>query len=199
MCLCLMTHLPVLSVLVLSVDTCINSLWLLFVKACLSAVNVFPQKGDSFLYLHRLNPNTLQRYRLEREEPGLSPLSFSASYRDKHICLLYLCKHEFPVQIYLISLLNSTELVLARCFFLKGKCFQEKDNTFKACCLKQHPQAVSFSVRWDKQPTLIHWFQWGGISWLHNAFYTWYQKQAQVNLMLQKHSTINKMSLISTV
>ncbi|XP_036970065.1 nucleolar protein 11-like isoform X2 [Acanthopagrus latus] len=47
-------------------------------------------KGDSFLYLHRLNPNTLQRYRLEREEPGLSPLSFSASYRDKHICLLYL-------------------------------------------------------------------------------------------------------------
>uniref|UniRef100_A0A671UB34 Nucleolar protein 11 n=1 Tax=Sparus aurata TaxID=8175 RepID=A0A671UB34_SPAAU len=48
------------------------------------------QKGDSFLYLHRLNPNTLQRYRLEREEPGLSPLSFSASYRDKHICLLYL-------------------------------------------------------------------------------------------------------------
>ncbi|XP_041642037.1 nucleolar protein 11-like [Cheilinus undulatus] len=48
------------------------------------------QKGDSFLYLQRLNPNTLQRYRLEREEPGLSPLSFSASYRDKHIRLLYL-------------------------------------------------------------------------------------------------------------
>ncbi|KAK2815948.1 hypothetical protein Q5P01_026415 [Channa striata] len=48
------------------------------------------QKGDHFLYLQRLNPNTLQRYRLEREEPGLSPLSFSASYRDKHICLLYL-------------------------------------------------------------------------------------------------------------
>ncbi|XP_044047222.1 nucleolar protein 11-like isoform X1 [Siniperca chuatsi] len=48
------------------------------------------QKGDNFLYLQRLNPNTLQRYRLEREEPGLSPLSFSASYRDKHIRLLYL-------------------------------------------------------------------------------------------------------------
>ncbi|KAM7393970.1 hypothetical protein PAMP_020801 [Pampus punctatissimus] len=48
------------------------------------------QKGDNFLYLQRLNPNTLQRYRLEREEPGLSPLSFHASYRDKHICLLYL-------------------------------------------------------------------------------------------------------------
>ncbi|TKS68909.1 Nucleolar protein 11-like [Collichthys lucidus] len=48
------------------------------------------QKGDNFLYLQRLNPNTLQRYRLEREEPGLSPLSFSASYRDKHIQLLYL-------------------------------------------------------------------------------------------------------------
>ncbi|XP_018520386.1 nucleolar protein 11-like [Lates calcarifer] len=48
------------------------------------------QKGDHFLYLQRLNPNTLQRYRLEREEPGLGPLSFSASYRDKHIHLLYL-------------------------------------------------------------------------------------------------------------
>ncbi|XP_041789767.1 nucleolar protein 11-like [Chelmon rostratus] len=48
------------------------------------------QKGDNFVYLQRLNPNTLQRYRLEREEPGLSPLSFSASYRDKHVCLLYL-------------------------------------------------------------------------------------------------------------
>ncbi|XP_026158102.1 nucleolar protein 11-like [Mastacembelus armatus] len=48
------------------------------------------QKGDHFLYLQRLNPNTLQRYRLEREEPGLTPLSFSATYRDKHILLLYL-------------------------------------------------------------------------------------------------------------
>ncbi|XP_054460508.1 nucleolar protein 11-like [Anoplopoma fimbria] len=48
------------------------------------------QKGDHFLYLQRLNPNSLQRYRLEREEPGLSPLSFSVSYRDKHIRLLYL-------------------------------------------------------------------------------------------------------------
>ncbi|XP_008294759.1 nucleolar protein 11-like [Stegastes partitus] len=48
------------------------------------------QKGDHFLYLQRLNPNTLQRYRLEREEPGVSPLSFSTSYRDKHIHLLYL-------------------------------------------------------------------------------------------------------------
>ncbi|KAM9363927.1 nucleolar protein 11-like [Symphorus nematophorus] len=48
------------------------------------------QKGENFLYLQRLNPNTLQRYRLEKEEPGLSPLSFSASHRDKHICLLYL-------------------------------------------------------------------------------------------------------------
>ncbi|XP_070777219.1 nucleolar protein 11-like [Enoplosus armatus] len=48
------------------------------------------QKGDHFLYLQRLNPNTLQRYRLEREESGLSPISVSASYRDKHIHLLYL-------------------------------------------------------------------------------------------------------------
>lgn len=64
----------------------------------LNVINVFPQKGDHFLYLQRLNPNTLQRYRLEREEPGLSLLSFSASYRDKHICLLYLCKPESPVE-----------------------------------------------------------------------------------------------------
>ncbi|KAM3865241.1 nucleolar protein 11-like [Diretmus argenteus] len=48
------------------------------------------QKGDHFLYLQRLNPNALQRYRLEREEPGLSPLSFSASYRERHVSLLYL-------------------------------------------------------------------------------------------------------------
>uniref|UniRef100_A0A3Q3JXN6 Nucleolar protein 11 n=1 Tax=Monopterus albus TaxID=43700 RepID=A0A3Q3JXN6_MONAL len=48
------------------------------------------QKGDHFLYLQRLNPNGLQRYRLEREEPGLAPLSFSVSCRDKQIFLLYL-------------------------------------------------------------------------------------------------------------
>ncbi|MED6249636.1 hypothetical protein ATANTOWER_017346 [Ataeniobius toweri] len=47
-------------------------------------------KGDHFLYLQRLNPNSVQKYRLEPEEPGLSPLSFWASYRDKNICLLYL-------------------------------------------------------------------------------------------------------------
>ncbi|XP_038142419.1 nucleolar protein 11-like [Cyprinodon tularosa] len=47
-------------------------------------------KGDHFLYLQRVNPNSVQRYRLEPEGPGLSPLSFSASYRDKNICLLYL-------------------------------------------------------------------------------------------------------------
>ncbi|KAM9313993.1 nucleolar protein 11-like [Pholidichthys leucotaenia] len=48
------------------------------------------QKGNHFLYLQRLNPNSLQKYQLEKEKPGLSPLSFSASYRNKHICLLYL-------------------------------------------------------------------------------------------------------------
>ncbi|CAN9510145.1 unnamed protein product [Ophioblennius macclurei] len=48
------------------------------------------QKGEHFLYLQKLNPNSVLRYRVEREEPGLSPLSFSASYRDKHIHLLYL-------------------------------------------------------------------------------------------------------------
>uniref|UniRef100_A0A8C5D438 Nucleolar protein 11 n=1 Tax=Gouania willdenowi TaxID=441366 RepID=A0A8C5D438_GOUWI len=48
------------------------------------------QKGEHFLYLQGLNPNSLQRYRLEREEPGLSPLSFSACYRNRHIFLTYL-------------------------------------------------------------------------------------------------------------
>ncbi|XP_033828317.1 nucleolar protein 11-like [Periophthalmus magnuspinnatus] len=48
------------------------------------------QKGDHFLYLQRLNPNSLQKYRLEREELGLCPLSFSVALREKHICLLYL-------------------------------------------------------------------------------------------------------------
>uniref|UniRef100_A0A4W5MYV3 Nucleolar protein 11 n=1 Tax=Hucho hucho TaxID=62062 RepID=A0A4W5MYV3_9TELE len=48
------------------------------------------QKGEHFLYVQRLNPNTLQKYRLEREDSGAPPLSFSASLRDKHINLLYL-------------------------------------------------------------------------------------------------------------
>nr|XP_029480676.1 nucleolar protein 11-like [Oncorhynchus nerka] len=48
------------------------------------------QRGEHFLYVQRLNPNTLQKYRLEREDSGASPLSFSASLRDKHLNLLYL-------------------------------------------------------------------------------------------------------------
>uniref|UniRef100_A0A8C7GLS2 Nucleolar protein 11 n=1 Tax=Oncorhynchus kisutch TaxID=8019 RepID=A0A8C7GLS2_ONCKI len=48
------------------------------------------QKGECCLYVQRLNPNTLQKYRLEREDSGASPLSFSASLRDKHLNLLYL-------------------------------------------------------------------------------------------------------------
>lgn len=70
-------------------------------------LNVFPQKGDNFLYLQRFNPNTLQKYRLEREEPGLSPLSFSASYKDKHIRLVYLCKPACSLEILLVSVFNS--------------------------------------------------------------------------------------------
>lgn len=57
--------------------------------------SVFPpphQKGETFLYLHRLNPSSLQKYRLERAEPGLLLLSCSASYQDKHIRLVYLCE-----------------------------------------------------------------------------------------------------------
>ncbi|XP_038834694.1 nucleolar protein 11-like [Salvelinus namaycush] len=48
------------------------------------------QKGERCLYVQRLNPNTLQKYRLEREDSGAAPLSFSASLRDKHLNLLYL-------------------------------------------------------------------------------------------------------------
>ncbi|XP_071031594.1 nucleolar protein 11-like [Oncorhynchus clarkii lewisi] len=48
------------------------------------------QNGECCLYVQRLNPNTLQKYRLEREDSGASPLSFSASLRDKHLNLLYL-------------------------------------------------------------------------------------------------------------
>uniref|UniRef100_A0A674BK31 Nucleolar protein 11 n=1 Tax=Salmo trutta TaxID=8032 RepID=A0A674BK31_SALTR len=51
------------------------------------------QKGEHFLYVQRLNPNTLQKYRLEREDSGAPPLSFSASLRDKHINLLYLYRN----------------------------------------------------------------------------------------------------------
>lgn len=82
---------------------CMRQLFVLvFLMTCVPwmAVIVLPQKGDNFVYLQRLNPNTLQRYRLEREEPGLSPLSFSASYRDKHVCLLYLCKPQCPVSLF---------------------------------------------------------------------------------------------------
>uniref|UniRef100_A0A8C7SQ88 Nucleolar protein 11 n=1 Tax=Oncorhynchus mykiss TaxID=8022 RepID=A0A8C7SQ88_ONCMY len=48
------------------------------------------RNGECCLYVQRLNPNTLQKYRLEREDSGASPLSFSASLRDKHLNLLYL-------------------------------------------------------------------------------------------------------------
>uniref|UniRef100_A0A674BIT1 Nucleolar protein 11 n=1 Tax=Salmo trutta TaxID=8032 RepID=A0A674BIT1_SALTR len=51
------------------------------------------EKGEHFLYVQRLNPNTLQKYRLEREDSGAPPLSFSASLRDKHINLLYLYRN----------------------------------------------------------------------------------------------------------
>ncbi|XP_077461363.1 nucleolar protein 11-like [Stigmatopora argus] len=48
------------------------------------------QKGDNFLYLQKLKPNTLQKYRLERESSGLAPLSFSVACRDQLIHILYL-------------------------------------------------------------------------------------------------------------
>ncbi|XP_062304337.1 nucleolar protein 11-like [Osmerus eperlanus] len=48
------------------------------------------QRGQQVLYVQRLNPNTLQKYTLEREDLGLLPLSYSASVRDAHISLLCL-------------------------------------------------------------------------------------------------------------
>ncbi|XP_077428256.1 nucleolar protein 11-like isoform X1 [Vanacampus margaritifer] len=48
------------------------------------------KKGDNFLYLQKVEPKVLQRYRLESEDSSYFPLSFSASYRDELIHLLYL-------------------------------------------------------------------------------------------------------------
>ncbi|XP_077575986.1 nucleolar protein 11-like [Stigmatopora nigra] len=48
------------------------------------------QKGDNFLYLQNLKPNTVQKYHLERESSGLAPLSFSVAWRNQLIHLLYL-------------------------------------------------------------------------------------------------------------
>ncbi|KAJ8002114.1 hypothetical protein DPEC_G00176440 [Dallia pectoralis] len=48
------------------------------------------QKKMHCLYVQKLNPNTLQKYRLEREDSGAPPLSVSASLRNKQISLLYL-------------------------------------------------------------------------------------------------------------
>nr|XP_020496312.1 nucleolar protein 11 [Labrus bergylta] len=75
---------------VLSQEEAIRWSTLVVVESQQFVIFTTEQKGENFLYLQRLKPNTLQRYRLEREEPGLSPLSFSASYTDKHIRLLYL-------------------------------------------------------------------------------------------------------------
>lgn len=62
--------------------------------SCLTWLPCCPsQKGERCLYVQRLNPNTLQKYRLEREDSGAPPLSFSASLRDKHLNLLYLCEY----------------------------------------------------------------------------------------------------------
>ncbi|XP_004066307.2 nucleolar protein 11 [Oryzias latipes] len=51
--------------------------------------------GENFFYLQRLNPHSLQKYHLEREEAGLLPLSVSASYKDDHISLLCLYPNGF--------------------------------------------------------------------------------------------------------
>ncbi|KAG7278975.1 hypothetical protein CRUP_007522 [Coryphaenoides rupestris] len=48
------------------------------------------QKGSHFMYVQRLKPSSLQKFRLEPEGAGLTPLSYSACYREGHISLLYL-------------------------------------------------------------------------------------------------------------
>ncbi|KAL1006067.1 hypothetical protein UPYG_G00067440 [Umbra pygmaea] len=48
------------------------------------------QRGLDYLYMQRMNNNTLQKYRLEREDSGAPPLSVSAFLRNTHINLLSL-------------------------------------------------------------------------------------------------------------
>ncbi|XP_010887648.2 nucleolar protein 11-like [Esox lucius] len=62
------------------------------------------QKKMHFLYVQRLNPNTLHKYRLEREDSGAPPLSVSASLWDKRINLLYMypngCVYQSAVAVW---------------------------------------------------------------------------------------------------
>ncbi|KAI5613583.1 nucleolar protein 11-like [Silurus asotus] len=48
------------------------------------------QKGEHFLYVHRFSPNTLSKHRLETEPGVKTPLSYSATFREGNIYLLYL-------------------------------------------------------------------------------------------------------------
>ncbi|XP_053353709.1 nucleolar protein 11-like [Clarias gariepinus] len=50
------------------------------------------QKGEHFLYVQRFNPNTLSKHRLEMEPGESAPLSYTATYRDGNIHLLYLLR-----------------------------------------------------------------------------------------------------------
>ncbi|MBN3299124.1 NOL11 protein, partial [Amia calva] len=46
---------------------------------------VTEQNGDHFLYLQKLQPNVLHKYRMEAEGNGANPLSFAARLQDKNI------------------------------------------------------------------------------------------------------------------
>ncbi|XP_048871035.1 nucleolar protein 11-like [Brienomyrus brachyistius] len=48
------------------------------------------QKGEHFVYLHRFNPNSLLKYKLEMEDAGGRLLSVSAAVQNKNIRFLYL-------------------------------------------------------------------------------------------------------------
>ncbi|KAG7326826.1 hypothetical protein KOW79_010227 [Hemibagrus wyckioides] len=50
------------------------------------------QKGQHFLYVQRFSPNTLTKHRLETEPSTSAPLSYSATFRDGNIHLLYLLR-----------------------------------------------------------------------------------------------------------
>ncbi|KAK3575100.1 hypothetical protein QTP86_020699 [Hemibagrus guttatus] len=50
------------------------------------------QKGEHFLYVQRFSPNTLTKHRLETVHSTSAPLSYSATFRDGNIHLLYLLR-----------------------------------------------------------------------------------------------------------
>ncbi|XP_060774922.1 nucleolar protein 11-like [Neoarius graeffei] len=50
------------------------------------------QKGEHFVYVQRFSPNTLSKHRLETEPGESAPLSYTATFRDGNLHLLYLLR-----------------------------------------------------------------------------------------------------------